>query len=112
MGEAPTYRAGPFRVAVLGLNEITVSHAALFQTKFLIIFFDVFDFSTFFSFDIFRFDHICFDIIFFDIFHFRPFYFRRFDVVRELKRFNLFYYQFSPKCCAAAFKILSWVLRS
>ena len=41
MGEAPTYRAEPFRVAVLGLNEITgltVSHTALLRTEFLIIF--------------------------------------------------------------------------
>jgi len=94
MGGAPTYRAEPFGVVVLGLNEITVSHAALFQTEFLIIFFDVFDLSTFFTFvififDILRFDHICFDIIFFDIFHFRPFYFRRYDVVRNSPRWRI-----------------------
>jgi len=43
MGRAPTYRAEPFRVAVLGLNEITsltVSHTALLRTtEFLIIFY-------------------------------------------------------------------------
>jgi len=41
MGEAPTYRAEPFRVAVLGLNEITgltVSHLARLRTEFLVIF--------------------------------------------------------------------------
>jgi len=41
VGGAPTYRAEPFRVAVLVLNGITgltVSHAALLQTEFSIIF--------------------------------------------------------------------------
>jgi len=36
MGGAPT-RAEPFRVAVLGFDEITVSHAALSQTIFRIL---------------------------------------------------------------------------
>jgi len=41
MGGASTYRAEPFSVAVIGLNEITgltVSHTALLRTEFLIIF--------------------------------------------------------------------------
>jgi len=38
MGGAPTYRAEPFRVAVLGLNEITGLTVSHLRIEFLIIF--------------------------------------------------------------------------